>query len=164
MVMYPANARNIQRVLHAVAPANRLKIITIGQPGTTLAIRDWLDGCGLLAMLGYRLLQEGKEAGDVVLLPFLGAEASFGLGPLRLAMLLKRRVFFMTALLRGGNRYEVRFEPLADFSERSADAAGRNAQLHAALQAYVHRLEALCVEAPYNWFNFHDFWKEDAPH
>jgi predicted LPLAT superfamily acyltransferase len=165
MVMYPANAQNIQRVLNAVAPANTLKIITIGHPGTTLAIRDWLDGGGLVGMLGDRVLQEGKqdEAGDVMRLPFLGHEAPFGLGPLRLAMLLKRRVFFMTALFHGGNRYEVRFEPLADFTERPADAAARDAQLHAALRAYVAKLEALCVEAPYNWFNFHDFWNEDAP-
>jgi predicted LPLAT superfamily acyltransferase len=164
MVMYPANAQNIQRVLNAVAPANTLKIITIGHPGTTLAIRDWLDAGGLVGMLGDRVLHEGqdggKEEGDVKRLPFLGTDAPFGLGPLRLAMMLKRRVFFMTALFRGGNRYEVRFEPLADFSERPADAAAREAQLHAALQAYVAKLEALCVEAPYNWFNFHDFWNE----
>jgi predicted LPLAT superfamily acyltransferase len=165
MVMYPANAQNIQRVLKAVAPANTLKIITIGHPGTTLAIRDWLDAGGLVGMLGDRVLQDdGKEQGDVKRLPFLGTDAPFSLGPLRLAMLLKRRVFFMTALFRGGNRYEVRFEPLADFSESAADIAARETQLHAALQAYVHKLEALCVEAPYNWFNFHDFWNEDAPH
>jgi predicted LPLAT superfamily acyltransferase len=168
MVMYPANAQNIQRVLNAVAPANTLKIITIGHPGTTLAIRDWLDAGGLVGMLGDRVLHEGqdggKEEGDVKRLPFLGTDAPFGLGPLRLAMMLKRRVFFMTALFRGGNRYEVRFEPLADFSERPADAAAREAQLHAALQGYVAKLEALCVEAPYNWFNFHDFWAEDVAH
>jgi predicted LPLAT superfamily acyltransferase len=164
MVMYPANAQNIQRVLSAVAPASRLKIIAIGHPGTTLAIRDWLDGGGLVGMLGDRVLQEGKDPGDVMRLPFLGHDAPFGLGPLRLAMLLQRRVFFMTALFCGGNRYEVRFEPLADFSQRPADAAAREQQLHAALQAYVHKLEALCVEAPYNWFNFHDFWTEDVAH
>ncbi len=168
MVMYPANAQNIQRVLNAVAPANTLKIIAIGHPGTTLAIRDWLDGGGLVGMLGDRVLHEGQdgamEQGDVKRMPFLGHNAPFSLGPLRLAMLLKRRVFFMTALFLGGSRYEVRFEPLADFGERPADAAAREAQLHAALQAYVHRLEALCIDAPYNWFNFHDFWQEDAAH
>ena len=167
MVMYPANAQNIQRVLNAVAPANELKIITIGHPGTTLAIRDWLDGGGLVGMLGDRVLhdgQEGREQGDVRRRPFLGHDAPFSLGPLRLAMMLRQRVFFMTALFRGGNRYELRFEPLADFSERPADAAARDAQLQAALHAYVHKLEALCVEAPYNWFNFHDFWCEDAQH
>lgn len=164
MAMYPANAQNIQRVLNAVAPANRLKIITIGHPGTTLAIRDWLDGGGVVGMLGDRVLRDGKRQDDLKHLPFLGHDAPFSLGPLRLAMLLQQRVFFMTALFRGGNRYEVRFEPLADFSERPADASVRDAQLHAALRAYVHKLEALCVEAPYNWFNFHDFWNEDAPH
>ena len=166
MVMYPANAQNIQRVLKAVAPANTLHIITIGHPGTTLAIRDWLDGGGVVGMLGDRVLhdrQDGKDRGDVMRLPFLGGDAPFGLGPLRLAMMLRQRVFFMTALFRGGNRFVVRFEPLADFSARPADASARDAQLHAALRAYVHKLEALCVEAPYNWFNFHDFWNEDAP-
>jgi predicted LPLAT superfamily acyltransferase len=28
---------------------------------------------------------------------------------------------------------------------------------------YVAILEALCREAPYNWFNFYDFWADDAP-
>jgi len=162
MVMYAANAQNIQRVLNAVAPANTLKIITIGHPGTTLAIREWLAGGGLVGMLGDRVLQDGTEHADVERLPFLGHDAPFSLGPLRLAMLLRQRVFFMTALFGGGNRYEVRFEQLADFSERPPDTAGRKAQLHNALQTYVARLEALCIEAPYNWFNFHDFWCEDS--
>ena len=30
-----------------------------------------------------------------------------------------------------------------------------------ALARYVATLEALCREAPYNWFNFFDFWGED---
>jgi predicted LPLAT superfamily acyltransferase len=58
----------------------------------------------------------------------------------------------------------VRFEPLADFRERAADAPAREAAIHAALAAYVARLEALCREAPSNWFNFYDFWLEDAAH
>ena len=44
------------------------------------------------------------------------------------------------------------------------NAAEREQQLQAALTAYIARLEALCRAAPYNWFNFHDFWAEDAPH
>ena len=30
----------------------------------------------------------------------------------------------------------------------------------AALARYVATLEALCREAPYNWFNFFDFWAD----
>jgi len=95
-------------------------------------------------------------------LPFLGHAARFSDGPLRLAMLLRRRVVFMAALYRGGRRYDVHLEPLADFTQPSTDPAQRDNRLHEALQAYVQRLEALCREAPTNWFNFFDFWNEDG--
>ena len=61
----------------------------------------------------------------------------------------------------GGARYDVFFEPLADFTQRPGTPAEREAAIRAALVAYVARLEALCREYPYNWFNFHDFWLED---
>jgi predicted LPLAT superfamily acyltransferase len=32
--------------------------------------------------------------------------------------------------------------------------------VRAALERYVATLEALCREAPYNWFNFYDFWAD----
>jgi predicted LPLAT superfamily acyltransferase len=32
------------------------------------------------------------------------------------------------------------------------------------MERYVALLGALCVESPYNWFNFYDFWGEDAAH
>jgi len=159
MVMYPDNARLVQGVLEAVAPGSGLAIIAIGRSTSTLAIRDWLADGGLVGLLGDRFL-----AGDagIVELPFLGRAAPFPDGPLRLAMLLRQRVVFMVGLFRGGRRYEVRFESLADFRQPPADAAGRDQAVRAALVAYVARLEALAREAPDNWFNFHDFWNEEG--
>ena len=162
MAMYPDNARMIHGILQAVAPDFQLDIITIGRPSATLAVRDWLDGGGLVGLLGDRHLHADGARTAVVTLPFLGQPAPFSLGPLRLAMLLRRRVAFMSAAYLGGRRYDVRFEPLADFSAPPADAAARERLLREALQAYVQRLEALCRGAPYNWFNFFDFWHEDA--
>jgi predicted LPLAT superfamily acyltransferase len=125
-------------------------------------VRDRLDTGGLVGMLGDRVLgQEGPRSG-MVELPFLGHGARFSDGPFRLALLLKRRLVFMVGLYRGGARYDVRFEPLADFSAAPADAAARDNLLREAMRAYVQRLESLCREAPYNWFNFYDFWNDDA--
>jgi predicted LPLAT superfamily acyltransferase len=164
MVMFPDNARMIHGVLQAIAPHLALEIIPIGRRGSALAIRDWLDKGGLVGVLGDRVLpgNNGPRSENVAL-PFLGTPAQFNDGPLRLAMLLRRKVLFMVGLYLGGNRYDVRFELMADFSQPETDPARREAQLHAALQDYVARLEALCREAPYNWFNFHDFWNEDTP-
>ena len=162
MVMYPDNARKIHAVLQAIEPRFELGIIAIGRPGSTLAIRDWLDDNGLVGLLGDRFVAADPARAGSVLLTFLGRPARFTDGPLRLAMLLRRRVIFMVGLYRGGNRYDVRFEPLADFRSPPDNPAERERLVHDALAAYVRRLEALCREAPFNWFNFHDFWLEDA--
>lgn len=189
LVMYPDNARKIQSVLQALAPDFKLRIIAIGQPGSTLAIRDALDAGHLVGLLGDRSLAAGggtsaggtsaggTSAGGAAVsaresarsglttLPFLGLPARFSDGPLRLAMLLRRRVIFMAGLYRGGNRYDANFEILADFRQPPADPAAREQLIQQALRDYVQRLEKGCREAPYNWFNFFDFWGEDvAPH
>jgi len=168
MLMYPDNARQINAVLNAIsADAYRPHVIALGRPNSMLALRDWLDGGGLAGLLADRTLsgpeEAGQQRGSSIELPFLGQPALFNDGPFRLAALLRRKVFFMAGLYAGGARYDVRFEPLADFSERVADPAERERRIRAALEAYVGRLEALCRAYPYNWFNFHDFWLEDPP-
>ncbi len=162
MVMYPENARMIHGVLQAIAPEFEMGIIAIGTRGSTLQIRDWLDNGGLVGLLGDRFLPSDAARSAPTELPFLGVPAPFSDGPFRLAMLLKRRVIFMAGLYRGGNRYEIAFEELADFNQPPEDAAERERLVRQALETYVQRLEALVRQAPYNWFNFHDFWHEDA--
>jgi hypothetical protein len=94
---------------------------------------------------------------------FLGSPAAFPLGPLHMAAMLKRPVIFMTGLYRGGNRYDIHFEKLADFTQ--IERAERGAQVQAALARYVTLLEKHCRSAPYNWFNYFDFWhaEQSAP-
>jgi predicted LPLAT superfamily acyltransferase len=168
MLMYPDNAQRITAVLNTIAvPELRPHVIALGRPHSMLALRDWLDGGGLGGMLADRTLpgsedQPAHQRGNNIVLPFLGQPAVFNDGPFRLAALLRRKVFFMAGLYGGGARYDVRFDPLADFGEPVCSPAEREARIRAAVEAYVARLEALCRAYPYNWFNFHDFWLEDA--
>jgi predicted LPLAT superfamily acyltransferase len=84
--------------------------------------------------------------------PFLGASAAFPTGPARLAELLRVPVVLMVGLFLGGNRYEIRFERITPTAEGDTADAGR------LVDRYVARLEYYCRLAPYNWFNFYDFW------
>ena len=63
----------------------------------------------------------------------------------------------MTGLYLGGNRYAIHFDPLADFS--AVARGGRDAAMEAAITRYAALLDEYCRRAPYNWFNFFDFWQ-----
>jgi predicted LPLAT superfamily acyltransferase len=155
ILMYEENARKINSVLNAINPDLALEVIALGQPGSMLTIEQRLDQghvIGILADRGLSLADEEHLSVD-----FLGKPARFPLGPFRLAALLQRRIILMAGLYRGGRRYEVCFERLADFT-----AVPREARAEAVAQAirlYVTRLEHFCHVAPYNWFNFYDFWQ-----
>ena len=153
MVMYEENARKLNTALAAINPAAVQDIIPLGQLDSMLRVQACLDEGMVLGILGDRTL-----GGDATLrVPFLGADAAFPVGPMRLAAMLKRPVLFMSGLYLGGNRYAIHFERLADFS--NVERAGRDAAIRSAVVAYAASLERHCRAAPYNWFNFFDFWR-----
>jgi predicted LPLAT superfamily acyltransferase len=153
MVMYPGNARKLNAALAAINPAAVQEVIPLGQIDSMLRVQACLDEGMVLGVLGDRTL--GDE--PTFRVPFLGVDAAFPLGPMRLAAMLKRPVLFMSGLYLGGNRYAIHFERLADFSD--AERTGRDAAIQAAVAAYTACLERHCRAAPYNWFNFFDFWR-----
>ncbi|HEY9068061.1 MAG TPA: acyl-CoA synthetase, partial [Burkholderiaceae bacterium] len=156
MVMYEDNARQINETLAAIAPNAQPHTIALGRLGAMLQLRSWLDEGGVAGMLADRTLLGPAMRSRTLVLPFLGAPARFSDGPFRLAAMLRRPVVFIAGVYRGGNRYELRFEQLADFS--AAQQGDTDALIRATVERYVAQLEALCREAPYNWFNFFDFW------
>jgi len=162
MVMYLDNARKINDALKAIAPDSPPKVIALGRMESMLAVRDWLDAGGVAGILGDRALPGESPHADGQAIEFLGSAALFGDGPFRMAALLRRRVIFMTGVYLGGNRYDVRFEELADFGATQPGASDRDQLVRQALDAYVARLETTCHAHPMNWFNFHDFWREDT--
>lgn len=154
MAMYEDNARQLNATLAAIAPEAMQDVIALGRMESMLAVRDRLDEGCLVGLLADRSLAADDAS---TRLAFLGAQAPFPLGPWRLAAMLGRPVFFMAGLYLGGNRYEIRFEPIADFSATPRGA--RPAAMADAQRAYVAALERTLRAAPMNWFNFYDFWQ-----
>lgn len=152
MVMYEENARKINAALGAINPKAQLDVIALGHIDSMIRVHALLDQGAVVGMLGDRSL--GTD--DTYAVDFLGSAAELPLGPFRMAAVLKRPVLFMTGLYRGGNRYDVHFEMLADFS--ALPPRGRTAAVHAAVTRYAALMAQYCRSAPYNWFNFFDFW------
>jgi len=159
VAMYQANSRVVRDVLAAINPGAVADIVELGTPQSMIELAARLDEGALVGILADRTRGDEPTIG----VPFLGANAALPTGPMRMASALRRRVVFMSGLYRGGNRYEIRFEPLADFSGVDAmTRQERDAAIRDAIAEYARRLERCAREAPDNWFNFHDFWGRAA--
>jgi predicted LPLAT superfamily acyltransferase len=153
MAMYEDNARRVNAMLATLNPAAQPDIIALGHIDAMLKIRESLDRGTFVGVLADRTL--GTEATRKV--SFLGQPARFPIGAMRAAAIMRRPVIFMIGLYRGGNRYHVAFERLADFS--SVEPRQREAAVQAAVERYAAVLEKHVRNDPYNWFNFFDFWR-----
>lgn len=156
LLMYEENARMLNSVTKAINPALADSIISLGQFDSMLKVQERLQHRDWIGMLGDRALDTESQ----LKAPFLGEEASFSTAPFRLALMLKRPVILMLGLYRGGNRYDLYFEKL--FDPEGVDRASRERAIADAVLAYAARLEHYCREAPFNWFNFYDFWNGSA--
>jgi predicted LPLAT superfamily acyltransferase len=152
-----AHNRAMQTLLDALNPRLAADIIDAGQPGTAivLAIREALEEGALVALLADRALPGDASAA----VPFLGDAARFPFAPWQIAGVLQVPVTLAFGLYRGGNRYELVFEPVSDglFLPRHE----RRQALAGLVQTYAARLQHHARRAPYNWFNFYDFWQTD---
>lgn len=111
MAMYEGTASKLS-ALAVSKPASAPEIIPLGHLDAMLRIRDCLEAGTFVGMLADRTIGEAPAQR----VEFLGSPALFPSGPMRAAAALKRPVFFMAGLYRGGNRYHVVFRELADFS------------------------------------------------
>ncbi len=148
----------ITDLLAELDPGLAAGIIDAGQggPAVVLAIQQALEEGAMVA-----LLVDRTRPGEAALpAPLLGAPAPFPTAPWLIAGVLKAPVMLAFGLYRGGNRYDLLFEPFAAAVDvpRSQRAEALSALVH----RYASRLEHHLRGAPWNWFNFYDFWHSEA--
>jgi predicted LPLAT superfamily acyltransferase len=149
----------ITNILNTLNPEMARSIINARQDGavTALAIKEALDETALVTLL----VDRARPGNQVVTANFLGMPAPFPTGPWQLAAALKVPVVLCFGLYRGGNRYDLHFELFAETVRM--ERSDRQASLNATIQRFADRLAHYASSAPYNWFNFYDFWQTDAP-
>jgi predicted LPLAT superfamily acyltransferase len=139
MVMHLDDTAGLRELLAGQALTIPYEIIPLGQPGSMLRVAECLERGEVVGILADRVY--GAEKTRTI--PFLGAPARFSMSPFRLAALTRVPVVAVYGIYRGGRKYEVRFEPLASSEP----------------EPYVAALEERARDAPYNWFNFFDYWR-----
>lgn len=128
-------------------------IIDAARPGpdVMLDVKRALDAGDIVGIMADRARSDERA----VVVDFLGGKARLPAGPWMIAATLGVPVALGFGVLRGG-RYECTLEL---FSEKlEMPRATRDAALQAIVQRYAQRLEESVRAAPYDWFNFYDYW------
>jgi len=156
ILMNVEHNRAMSRLLDALNPALAQAIVPIGQPETLLKVQESVAQGFMVGALGDRVAQGEKT----VRCRLFDRETAFPIGPILLAALVDCPIILFFGLYRGGNRYDVHFEKLAE--RVVLDRRHRREQLEIWMQRYADRLEHYARLAPYNWFNFYDYWAEES--
>lgn len=141
--------------LEALNPQLAAQVLDIGaQPGAGLAMLPALESGALVALLADR--PRGGE--KTVVAEFFGQAAHFPAAPHEIAMVTQAPVVMFWGLHRGPGHYQIIFERLP--APKRVPRAQRTQEIERSVQRYAARLEHHARQAPYNWFNFYDFWAE----
>lgn len=157
-VVYSEHAPRFQQALMTADGRYALNLISVNRvgPETSIALKEKIERGELIVIVGDRT--PPAENGRVCQVDFLGAPAPFAQGPFILAALLECPVYLFFCLREGG-RYRIHFEL---FSEHIVlPRKQRTLLLTQHIQRFAARLEILCLRAPYQWFNFYDYWRHE---
>jgi predicted LPLAT superfamily acyltransferase len=143
-------------MLERINPGFALQIIDAAQrgPELMLQLKDALQAGRMVCIMADRARADERALS----VEFCGAPVRVPEGPWALASALGVPVILAFGLYHGGRRYSADFEL---FSERiQINRQQRAAELQACAQRYAERLQHYARRAPYNWFNFYDYWSD----
>jgi predicted LPLAT superfamily acyltransferase len=155
VLMNESNTENTNAILgkHNVKFAS--SIIKMGDAHSLLKVKESIDSNHIVALLADRVVNKEKT----VSCDFLGEKANFPAGPITLAGILKVPVVLFFGIYKGGNRYDIYFEKLS--GQLRLDEKNPESSKQEWMQLYANRLAHYCRLAPYNWFNFFNYWDDN---
>jgi predicted LPLAT superfamily acyltransferase len=160
VLMFTRNAPLINSFFQQLSRDSEVRVIQADAQSldTVLRIRACIERGELVAMLGDRV--EPGDHGRRCRVSLLGGSVELPTAPYILAGLLGCPLFFMVALREPEGSYRISAEVLAETVEFARGE--REKQVRELAAAYADRLEHYCATRPYQWFNFFDYWEEEA--
>lgn len=155
VLVHTRHAKAFNDMLAAIDPRSQMNLLQVTDmnAATAMMLAEKVAQGEFVVIAGDRVpVSPGPR---VALVPFLGQQAAFPVGPYVLAGVLQCPLH-MLFTVRGKNGHEIHFEQLSDGVR--LPRKGRDEALAALAAAYAGRLQYHCVRSPLEWFNFYDFW------
>lgn len=156
VLWHSKNSQRFNRMLKFFNPHANINLIEVTEvgPDTILYLKERVEQGDWIVIAADRVPVSDNQR--IVTVPFLGKDAPFSQGPYILAALLQCPVYTAVAV-NVGKQYHVYLELLA--TKIAWERKNRLTTIQQYAQLYAARLESYCLQYPYQWFNFFDFWQ-----
>ncbi len=157
VLVHNQHAQAFNEALHK-AGAARIQLIQVNDLDANLMLElsQRIENGEWLAIAADRVPVRGEKT---VAVQFLGHEAQLPQGAWLLAALLKTQIHTLFCIKQNG-RYHLKLRRFADTAGWTR--ANRAAQVAAVAQQFADMMAQECAANPLQWFNFYDFWGDEA--
>jgi len=155
-LMYTGHAARYHEFLQHHRADSHLRVIGMNSASPTLVmqLREAIAAGECVGMLADRITPGSPDKS--VEASFFGERALFPAGPFILGSLLDAPVYLVFSVRADDGSYDIYFEKFAESLLLPRET--REQSLRAHVEKYAAQLERFCRQAPYQWFNFYDFW------
>ena len=155
VLVYRKHAQQFNEFLKSINPKAAVRLISVDDLGmdTAFELQQCLDAGEWVVIAADRIPLDSKRQQT---LPFLGEQADWPEGAWLLAHLLEAPVLACFCYPKA-QHIEVHIHLLAE--NLNLPRKNRGEILKQYMQSYVSLVEQHCLRAPYQWFNFYNFWK-----
>ena len=157
VLVHNQHAQAFNEALHK-AGAARIQLIQVNDLDANLMLElsQRIENGEWLAIAADRVPVRGEKT---VTVNFLGHAAPLPQGAWLLAALLKTQIHTLFCIKQNG-RYHLKLRRFADTAGWTR--SNRAAQVAAVAQQFADMMAQECAANPLQWFNFYDFWGDEA--
>ncbi len=159
VLLHGNNSQNYTQMMTQLSPDSQLNVYQVDEFNieTVLKFKAKIDAGEWLFIAGDRIPLTGFER--TVTVDFFGKKAAFPIGPYMLAKVLACPVKLMFSYIDNSSAPDIIQLEVVDFADSiTFDRKDREGAIQQYAQQFASALEAECAKAPFQWFNFYDFW------
>jgi predicted LPLAT superfamily acyltransferase len=155
VLVHTKHAKAFNDMLASLNPASKINLMQVTEinAATAMLLAAKVEQGEFIVIAGDRVPVSAKPR--VAIADFLGQPAAFPVGPFILASILQCPIFLLFSMQRE-DHYEVHVEFLRESAHLPRKE--RDQALAVLVAEFAARLQYHCLRAPYQWFNFFDFW------
>lgn len=162
VIMEKDSTKNFNKVIERINGASTISTVDAANInlGTICMLQDKISEGALVV---YSADRTSLNSHRVLRHEFLGKMASFPYGVFLLTILLEAPTFFVFGLRTktfswGKIEYNMFVEKAK--TKLTGGVKERDTTINSLCDEFIEKLQKYCCDAPYQWYNFYNFWKE----